>query len=67
MRSDATGKLAILNEDVQTLLDGQRRIEDNQTETERKDIITRADFEEIANCALPHPCVSKSPNRIAPW
>jgi hypothetical protein len=45
-------KLAILNENVQTLLDGKRRIEDNQPETEWKNIVTRSDLEEIANCAL---------------
>jgi hypothetical protein len=49
---EGVAKRAILNEDVQTLLDGQRRIEDDESEAERKDIVGVSGLEEVANGAL---------------
>lgn len=46
------GRLAVLYEDVQALLDRQRRIEHDKSKTERKDIIAGTDFEEVANGTL---------------
>lgn len=46
------GRHAVLYEDVQALLDGQRCIEHDKSETERKDIIAGTDFEEVANGTL---------------
>ena len=37
--------ITILGENVQALLDGQRGIEDDESETERKDIVAGASFE----------------------
>lgn len=47
-REDAT----ILNEDVQTLFDRERGVENDQTEAERQHIVAGADLEEIADGAL---------------
>jgi hypothetical protein len=43
---------AILNQDIQTLLDGEGCIEYDEPETERKDIVTGADFEEVTDGIL---------------
>lgn len=42
----------ILYQDVQTLFHQQRRIKDNQSVTERKDVVAAADFEKGSNCSL---------------
>jgi hypothetical protein len=42
----------ILNEDVETLLDQQGRVKDDETVTEREDIVACTSFEEFANGAL---------------
>lgn len=47
-----TAILAILYENIQAFFDGQGGVEDDQTETQRKNIVARSDFEEIADCAL---------------
>ena len=44
--------LAILYENIQAFLNGQSCVEDDQTETQRENIVARSDFEEIADCAL---------------
>lgn len=43
---------AILNEDIQALLDGERGIKDNEAKTEGEDVVTVADFQEVANGTL---------------
>jgi hypothetical protein len=43
---------AILNENVQALLDGQPGIEDDQAKTQGEDVVTSADLEEVANGTL---------------
>lgn len=47
-----TAMPTILYQNIQTLLDQQGCVEDDQAEAERKNVITRADFEEISNGAL---------------
>jgi hypothetical protein len=42
----------ILDEDVETLLDQQSRVEDDETVTERQDVIACAGFEEFADGSL---------------
>lgn len=42
----------VLDQDVQALFNGQRGIENDETETQREDIIAVADFEEVANGTL---------------
>jgi hypothetical protein len=42
----------ILYQYIQTLLDQQGCVEDDQAEAERKDVVTRSDLEEISNRAL---------------
>lgn len=42
----------ILDQDIQTLLDQQGCVEDDQAEAERENVVTRADLEEISNRAL---------------
>lgn len=42
----------ILNQNVQTLLDGKRRIEDDESEAERQDIVGVSGLEKIANGTL---------------
>jgi len=42
----------ILNQDIQTLLDQQRRIEDDKAETQRKYIIGGSLLEELTNSNL---------------
>ena len=42
----------VLNQNVQTLLDGKRRIEDDESEAERQDIVGVSGLEEIANGTL---------------
>jgi hypothetical protein len=44
--------LAILYQNIQTLLDQQRSVEDDQAKAERKNVVTRSDLEEVSNCAL---------------
>ena len=44
--------LTILYEDVEALFDGQGGVENDETEAERKNVVTGADLEEISNCAL---------------
>jgi hypothetical protein len=51
-RGTGGGVHAILNEDIQALFHRKRRVENYETETERKDIITGADLEEVANGTL---------------
>lgn len=46
------GGHAILNENVQALLHGKSRIEDNQAKTEGKNVVASAYFEEVANGTL---------------
>jgi hypothetical protein len=43
---------AILNEDVQTLLDGKRSIEYDETEAQWEDIVGISGLEEVANGTL---------------
>lgn len=43
---------AILDENVQALLDGQPSIEDDQAKTQREHVVTSADLEEVANGTL---------------
>lgn len=43
---------AILDQDVETLLDGERGIEDDESEAEWQHIVTIAGFEEVANGTL---------------
>ena len=45
---------AILNQDIQTLLDRERSIEYDEPETERKNIVAGADFEEVTDGTLHH-------------
>lgn len=42
----------ILDKNVQTLFHRERRIEDNEPETQRKDVIASANLEEVANGTL---------------
>jgi len=42
----------ILNQDVQTLLDQQRRVEDDKAETQRKNIIGGSLLEELTDSNL---------------
>lgn len=42
----------ILYQNIQTLLDQQGCVEDDQAEAERKNIVTRSDLEEISNRTL---------------
>jgi len=46
------GSRAILNENVQALLDGERGVKDDESETEGKDVVTGADLQEVANGTL---------------
>jgi hypothetical protein len=46
------GQLAILDQDVEALLDQQRRVEDNQAEAQREHVVARAHLEERANRSL---------------
>ena len=43
---------AILDEDIQALLYRERSVEDDQSEAERKHIITRPHFEKVADSSL---------------
>lgn len=43
---------AILDENIQTLFDREGGIEDNEAKTQREDVVTVADFQEIANGTL---------------
>lgn len=45
-------KRTILNENVKTLFDQQSGIEDDQTVTERENVIARASLKKLANSAL---------------
>jgi hypothetical protein len=45
-------RLAILYQDIETLLDQQRRVENNQTEAQREHVVARAHLEERANRSL---------------
>jgi hypothetical protein len=42
----------ILDEDVETFLDQKSRVEDDETVTERQDVVACASFEEFANGSL---------------
>lgn len=42
----------ILNEDVETLLDQQGRVKDNEAVTEGQDIVAGASFEKFADGSL---------------
>lgn len=47
-----TAMPTILYQNIQTLLDQQGCVEDDQAEAERKNVVTRSDLEEISNRAL---------------
>lgn len=46
------GSHAILDEDVQAFLDGERGVEDDESETEGEDVVASADLQEVANGTL---------------
>lgn len=46
------GQLTILDEDVETLLDGERGVENDQTEAQRQHVVTGSHLEKVANGAL---------------
>jgi hypothetical protein len=46
------GVCAILNENVQAFLDGERGVEDDESETEGEDVVAGADLQEVANGTL---------------
>jgi hypothetical protein len=46
------GRQTILQQDIETLLHKQIGVENDQSEGERKDVIARADLEEIPNRIL---------------
>ena len=48
----------ILYQNIQTLLDQQGCVEDDQAEAERKNVVTRSDLEEISNRTLQNLLVS---------
>lgn len=50
---------AILGQDIQTLLDRQGGIEDDETKTEWEDIVAGANLEEVADGTLVCCCVSQ--------
>lgn len=43
---------AILNENIQALLDGQGSIEDDESEAKGEDVVAIADLQEVANGTL---------------
>lgn len=43
---------AILDENVQALLDGKPGVEDNEAKTQGENVVTSADLEEVANGTL---------------
>jgi hypothetical protein len=45
---------AILNQDIQTLLDREGSIEYDEPETERENVVACADFEEVTDGTLHH-------------
>ena len=46
------GRHAVLYQYIQALLDGQRRVEDDKSETKWKNVIAGTDFEEVADGTL---------------
>lgn len=46
------GSRAILDENVQAFLDGERGVEDDESETERENVVTGANLQEVANGTL---------------
>lgn len=49
---EGSARRAILNEDIQTLLDGERRVKDDESEAERENVIGISGLEEVANGTL---------------
>jgi hypothetical protein len=58
----ARGLLTILYKDVKTLLDGERGVEDDESEAEGENVIASADLEELSYGSL-YP-TSNDPRRI---
>jgi hypothetical protein len=46
------GSRAILNKNVQAFLDGERGVEDDESETEGENVVAGADLQEVANGTL---------------
>jgi hypothetical protein len=51
-QGEVKGRRTVLNQTVETLLDGKRRIEDDESEAEGQDIVGVTGLEEIANGTL---------------
>lgn len=51
-QGEGVARRAILDEDVQTLLDGKRRIEDDEPKAKREDVVRVPGLEKVANGTL---------------